>query len=92
MRARRERVATHIKRLRAALERVEGGRDILRLSDFELGDNVEAELVGRDLNLIHIQHGSGIADIGHDRQSAEIRKNLAQELESLASRVSLLER
>jgi hypothetical protein len=33
-----ERVGTDIKSLRLALERPEGGRDILRLPDFECGD------------------------------------------------------
>src|SRR4030095_2798374 len=37
-----ERVGTHIKRLRAALQRLEGGRDILRSPDFQCGD-LEAE-------------------------------------------------
>jgi hypothetical protein len=54
-----ERVATHIKCLRPALERVKGGRDILRLSDFELVDDVEAELAGRDLNLIRLSTAAG---------------------------------
>ena len=83
--------ATDIKCLRAALERLEGGRDILRSPDFECGD-FEAERAGRCLNLAHLQHGAGIADIGHDRQPAETGDNLAQEFESLASKIGLLER
>ena len=52
--------STHdIKRLRAALERLEGGRDILGSPDFQSGD-LEAERAGRRLNLAHLQHGSGL--------------------------------
>ena len=75
-----------IKCIRAALERLEGGRDILGSPDFECGD-LEAERAGRCLNLAHLQHGGGIADIGHDRQPAETGDNLAQEFESLASKI-----
>ena len=81
---------TDIKRVRAALERLEGGRDILGSPDFDCGD-LEAERAGRCLNLAHLQHGGGIADIGHDRQPAKTGDNLAQEFESLASKIGLLE-
>ena len=86
-----ERVGNDIKCLRAALERLEGGRDILRSPDFECGD-IEAKRAGRCLNLAHLQHGVGIADIGHDRQPAETGDNLAQEFEPLASKIGLLDR
>ena len=86
-----ERVGTDIKRLRAALERLEGGRDILGSPDFECSD-LEAERAGRCLNLAHIQHGGGIADIGHDRQPAETGDNLAQKFEALAGKIGGLER
>jgi hypothetical protein len=45
-----ERVATEIKRVCSALERVEGGRDVFRLPDFRC-DDFEAERSGRRLNL-----------------------------------------
>ena len=86
-----ERVGHDIKCIRAALERVEGGRDILRSPDFECGD-LEAERAGRCLNLAHLQHGDGIADIGHDRQPAETGDNLAQKFEPLASEIGRLDR
>ena len=86
-----ERVATDIKCIRAALERLEGGRDILRSPNFECRD-FEAERAGRCLNLAHLQHGGGIANIGHDRQSAKTGDNLAQEFESLASKIGELDR
>ena len=41
-----ERIGTDIKCVRATLERVEGGRDILRSPYFECGD-LEAERAGR---------------------------------------------
>ena len=47
---------------------------------------------GRCLNLAHFQHGSGIAGIGHDRQSAQTRYNLAQQFESLAGKIGRLQR
>ena len=83
--------ATDIKRIRAALERLEGGRDILGSPDFEC-DDFKAERAGRCLNLAHLQHGGGIADIGHDRQPAETGDNLAQKFESLASKIGRLDR
>jgi len=52
-------VATHIKRLRPALSASKAGARFLRLPDFELIDDVEAKLRGRDLNLFHIQHAAG---------------------------------
>ena len=63
--------AHDIERLGPSLEHIEGGRDILgALADFHW-DDVEAERAGRRLRLIHLQHGAGIADIGHDRQPAQ---------------------
>ena len=84
-----ERVGHDIKCVGAALERLEGGRDILRSPDFEC-DDLKAERAGRCLNLAHLQHGGGIADIGHDRQPAETGDNLAQEFESLAGKIGRL--
>ena len=55
-------------------------------------DDLEAERAGRCLNLAHLQHGVGIADIGHDRQPAKTGDNLAQEFEPLAGKIGLLDR
>src|SRR5262249_9396240 len=49
-----KRVGDDKKRIRAALERLEGGRDILPSVDFQPGD-IEAERGGRYLNLAHRQ-------------------------------------
>jgi hypothetical protein len=48
--------------------------------------------VSRGLNLTHFQHSLGIGNISHDCQPAETGNNLAQEFESLASSVGLLDR
>src|SRR6266511_6024461 len=80
-----------MKRVRAALERLEGGCDILRSPDFEWGD-LKAERAGRRLNLAHFQHVAGIADIGQGRQPTETGDNLAQKFESLAGKIGRLDR
>ena len=54
--------------------------------------DLNAERARRCLNLAHFQHGSGTADVGHDRQPAKTGKNLAQHLETLASHIALLKR
>jgi hypothetical protein len=58
-----------------ALERLEGGHDILRSPDFEY-DDIDAKRAGRRLNLGHLHHGAGIANISHDRQSAKTGNDL----------------
>ena len=40
-------------------------------------------------NLAHLQHGIGIADIGHDRQPAKTGDNLAQKFKPLASKIGV---
>jgi hypothetical protein len=75
------------KRFAAALERLEGGYDILRMPDFEC-DEFETERAGCGLNLAQLQHGGGITDIGHDRQPAQAGNHLAQKFEPLASKIS----
>jgi hypothetical protein len=74
-----------------AIKGVEGGRDLLRSPDFDCG-GLEAERAGRCLSLAHLQDSGGSADIGHDRQTAHTRDNLAQEFDSLASKIGDLER
>ena len=72
-----ERIANNIECLRAALERLESGRDVFGSPDFEGGD-IEAERARSRLNLAQLLHSGGIVNIGHDRQPAETRNNLAQ--------------
>jgi hypothetical protein len=72
--------------VRAAFERLKGRRDILGSPDFPRGDP-EAECAGRCRNLIHLQHEGGIADIGHDRQSAQAGDNFAQKSKSLGTKI-----
>ena|SRR2546421_13099052 len=54
-----ERVGFNIKRIRAILELLEGGSDILRAPNFQRVD-LKAERAGRCLNLAHLQHGVGV--------------------------------
>src|SRR5262249_5311008 len=86
-----ERVATDIKRLGTTLDGLEAGHDVLGSPDFRCGD-LEPECLGNCLHLTHLQHRGGIANIGHDRQSAETGDNLAQELDSLADKIDKLDR
>jgi len=53
---------------------------------------LEAERPNRCLCFAHFQHDSRVTDIGHDRQTAETRNNLAQQFELLASNIGLLDR
>jgi hypothetical protein len=77
---------TDIECLRAAFDRLQGERDILRSSDFKPVD-LEAELSGRRLQLAQFQHGERIADIAHDGQTAEAGNGLAQKVEPLAGKI-----
>jgi hypothetical protein len=61
------------------------------LPDFEWR-TFEAERASRGLNLTHFQYDLGVANISHDCQPAETGDNLAQEFESLASSIGLLDR
>src|SRR5262249_1202198 len=84
-------IQTDIKGIRAALERVERGRDILGSPDFWRGD-FKAERAGRCLNPTRFQHGEAISDIAHNRQTAETKDNLAQKLEAVGSKIGGLTR
>ena len=86
-----ERVANNIKCLRAALERLQGGCDILRAPDFQW-DDLEAERASRRLKLANLQRAARIAGIGHDGQPIETWNNLAQEFEPLANSIGPLVR
>jgi hypothetical protein len=86
-----ERVGTKIKCIRAVLERLEGGCDVLRSPDFGCSD-LKAERAGRCLDLAYFQHRGGIAHISHDRQPAKTGYGLAQQFEFLASSIRILVR
>ncbi len=85
-----EPVGTNIKCLRTALERLEGGRDILCSPNFECIE-FETERAGRRLSLAQLHHGEGITDISQDRHSAETWNNLAQQFEPLTGKVVRLD-
>ena len=87
----RSAVQTDIERIRAALERLEGGRDILPSPDFQR-DDFEAEGAGRRLNLAHFQYGEAISNIAQDRQAAQARDHLAQDFKALGSQIGSLTR
>ncbi len=61
---------------RPGLEGLERGREILRSPNFQRC-YIEAQPSGCVLYLAHLRHGVRNADIGHDRQPAEIGDNLA---------------
>jgi hypothetical protein len=84
-----ERFATDIKCICAALERVEGGRDVFRSLDFDC-NSPNTKCTGRSRNLARVQHGVASADIGHDRQSAESGDNLAQKVKSFGTKIGCL--
>jgi hypothetical protein len=48
--------------------------------------------MGRCLNLVHFEHGAGVANIANDRQAAEARDCFAQQFELLASSICQLGR
>ena len=60
-----------IERLRVPLSASKAGAISSRSPDFEV--RLEAKRAGRCLNLTHLQHRVGIADIDHDRQPAKRR-------------------
>ena len=84
-------IAHNVKCVRLCLERLEGGSNILCSPDFEWRD-FDAERASRGLNLAHLQHGLGIANIDHDCQPAEPGDNLTQEFEPLAGKIGRLDR
>jgi hypothetical protein len=84
-------VRTDIKRVRAALERPERGRDLLRSPDFERGD-LKAERARCSLSFAHFQHCGRILEIGQNRQTAKTLDNLAQEFEPFAGKIGALQR
>src|SRR5262245_53221879 len=85
------RVKTDVNCVHAAFDRIEGAGNVLPSPDFRQAD-LEVERAGRCLSLAQFQHDGGIAKVAHDRQMAETWNDLAQEFESLAGRIRLLER
>src|SRR6516165_1235136 len=86
-----ERVVDDVKCIRTTIERFEGRRDILGSPDFKV-DDIEAECARSPPNLRHLRHSKGVVNIGHDRQPAETGNEIAQNFESLASKIGLLVR
>src|SRR5262245_31018612 len=86
-----ERVASNIKCIGAALERLDGGYDVLPSPDFQ-GRGFEAQRAGRCQNLGHLRQAEGIVRIAQNRQSAERWDDRAQQLDSLGSNIGRLQR
>src|SRR5580698_3427406 len=86
-----ERVGSDIESFDAAIESIEGGRDILGSPDFHSA-GLDAERARRRLHLAHLQHDGRIARIGQYPETAEAGDNLAQEFETLAGAIRLLDR
>src|SRR5262249_6076238 len=86
-----KRIPANVKCIRAALEGVEDGRDILRAPDFERRDLL-AQSARCCLYLTHLKYTDGIASISHDRQTAKTRNNFAQQFEPLVGDLGFLER
>ena len=81
-----ERIGTHIQGLRAAVELLESGRDILPAPDFERKD-LKADRLGQGSDRVHLLHGLRESDIGHNTQPAQCRNDFAQQFEPLAHRI-----
>src|SRR5262249_56076281 len=62
-----------------------------RPPDFEWG-TLRPESPSRWSHFAKHQHGAGVTDIGHYRQTPETRDSLAQEFEPLAGKIVLLDR
>jgi hypothetical protein len=84
-------VGTDVEGLRAAFERLQGGRDIASSPDFQASYS-KAELSRRTLNFAHLQHDFGVIDIAQNRELAEMNDNLAQKFDALAGEVGCLSR
>src|SRR5947208_2033589 len=85
-----ESVSTDIERVRAISERINAGCDIFCVSYFEC-IGIDAEHTGRYRSFVHLQYGRAIANIAHDRESAEIGNKLAH-FESFVGKVGRLDR
>ena len=85
-----QRVGLNINSIRAAFERCNGRRNILRPPNFHCID-VKTKRAGSRLNLAHFQHGNGIFDIGQNRQSVKAGDEFAKDFESLGTEIGLLD-
>src|SRR6516164_1642546 len=84
-------MADDIKCFPAALEYLERGRDILGPPNFKFG-RFKAKRAGCSPSVTHLNHRGGVSDIGHDRQPAKTGEDFAQEFDSLACKLDLLDR
>ncbi|MGC1278693.1 MAG: hypothetical protein WA893_10855 [Xanthobacteraceae bacterium] len=73
------------------LERLEGGRNVLRFPDFEWR-NFDPERARRGLDVTDLSHGCGIADVPYDCQSPEPGDELTQQFEPLTCKIGCEER
>ena len=55
-------------------------------------DNLKAERARGGPNLVHFQHGGGVADIDQDRQTAKTGNDFAQEFDTFAATIGRLQR
>ena len=76
---------------RLELDPLEGRPNILRPPDFEWHD-FEAELAGRGVNLTRLRRCLGTANISQYCQSPQARDDLAQQFETLAGDITVLQR
>jgi hypothetical protein len=65
------------------------GSDIFATPHFER-DDLDAKLGSCFLKLAHVQLQKGIIGVGQDRQSVQIRDDLAQEFDALAGNIGSL--
>src|SRR5215475_6506033 len=79
-------IARNVKCVRLCLERFEGGSNILCSPDFEWR-NFDAKRASHGLNLAHLHHSLGKANISHGCQPAEPGESLTQEFEPLAGKI-----
>jgi len=82
----KQRIPLNVDSLRAALEPLDGGRNIRGSADLESGD-IEAQGPARGLNLAQLHDCVVHADIDHDRQPAQSGDQLAQEFKALADEI-----
>src|ERR1700693_3239687 len=78
-----ERIDTPIKRDATTVDAGYGGRDVLRVANFQ-SDWFETESARGLLGPFHLQRRSGIAGIAEDRDPAQVRNHLMQEFDPFA--------
>ena len=75
------------KCVRVSLESIDGGRDV-RYSPDSRGNCLEAEDTGRCLIFAQLLCNHRIANVSHDRHATQPGNKLAQQIESLAGKIS----